>query len=91
MTRDPQLDARCKSFLDGRPRPTVQYAHRNAAELAGDVNQLTDLIVRLVRERDQLLIEAQNFKMWIRILRYTVIAEGCIVGWLATELFSRIH
>lgn len=90
MTHDPQLDARCKQFLDGRPRPAVQYAHRNAQELAGDVNQLTDLLVRLVRERDELLMQTESLRNWVRFLRYVVIAEGCIIGWFATELFSRI-
>jgi hypothetical protein len=90
LTRDPQLDARCKGFLEGRPRPATQYANRNPAELAEDVNQLSDLVVKLVRERDLLLLEAQNFKMWIRILRYFVSAEGLIILFLAQQLFSRL-
>ena len=90
LTRDPQLDARAAAFLEGRPRPVGQYADRNPGQLAKDVNRLSDLLVDLVRERDLLLIEAQNLKMWIRILRYAIVAEAGIIGWFATELFSRL-
>jgi len=67
-----------------------QYADRSPGQLAKDVNRLSDLLVDLVRERDMLLVEAQNFKMWIRILRYAVMTEAAIIGWFATELFSRL-
>ena len=90
LKRDHKLDARCKDFLDGRPRPKVQYAFRSAQELAEDVNRLSDLLVDLVRERDQLLIAAASLKNWVRFLHYVVLAEGAVIGWFATELFSRL-
>jgi hypothetical protein len=86
---DANLNARCERFLAGRPR-TRQYTMRTAAELANDVNQLSDLLVGLVQDRDRLHCEARNLKLWIRILRYAVIAEAGIIAWFATELFSRI-
>jgi hypothetical protein len=70
--------------------PVGQYADRSPAKLAEDVNRLTDLLVPLVRERDELLAETENLRMWIGILRYTVLAEAAIIGWFATELFSRL-
>lgn len=90
LTRDPQLDARAAAFLAGRPRPTEQYANRDPLQLAKDVNRLSDLLVDLVRERDLLLIESESLKNWVKILRYAVIAEAGIIGWFATELFSRL-
>jgi hypothetical protein len=90
LNSNPDLNARCERFLAGRPRPQHQYAKRTEAELTSDVNRLSDLLVELVRERDWLLVESESLKNWVRFLRYAVITEGCIIGWFATELFSRI-
>jgi hypothetical protein len=90
LTRDPKLDQRCERFLAGRPR-THQYAARSAAELAADVNALTDLMVPLVKERDQLLRQTENQKLWVKILTWAVSTEGLIILFLAGQLFSRLH
>lgn len=102
--RDPHLDARAKAFLEGRPRQihteagvVNQYADRSPGKLAEDVNRLTDLLVDLVRERDGLRdaltkalrrVDSVSLKFWI--VGGLVVGEGCVIGWFATELFSRL-
>ena len=97
LTRDPHLDARAKAFLEGRPRPADQYGDRSHGQLTKDVNRLTDLLVDLIRERDDLrnaLTKAQrkldslNLKFWV--VSSLVVGEGFVIGWCATELFSRL-
>jgi hypothetical protein len=89
LNPNPELHSRCERFLAGRPRQG-QYTKRTEAELTADVNRLTDLVVELVRERDWLLVEAQGLKSWVCVLRWAVVAEAAIIGWFATELFSRL-
>lgn len=88
----PELD----TLLDGRPRRN--YSKRTHDELLVDVNQLYDKLVVLTRERDELrgaLNEAKeqlrilNLKFWICSI--AVVALTGTVGFLAKELFARLH
>jgi chromosome segregation ATPase len=84
------------TLLHGRPRRN--YEKRTHEELLADVNELYDKLISLVRERDELraqLTKAQrkldslNIKFWI--VSAAVVSEGCVIAFLANELFSRLH
>jgi hypothetical protein len=93
LTRDLELDRKAKAFMAGRPR-AKQYETRSQAELAGDVNRLSDLLQELVRERDQMVSQVQRIpalELWVKILGAVASTELLIIGWFATELFSRLH
>jgi hypothetical protein len=83
-------------ILRGRPR-AKQYAKRTHEELLEDFNKVTDRLCTVIGERDALLLKDVEGKTrlntitWVvSALGFIVLAEGCVIGWFATELFSRI-
>ena len=88
-------DVKLKKFLDGRPR---SYKETDPVKLQSQINGLGDTLVIVVRERDKLrhayekakdALRILNLKFWI--LSGVVGAEGCVILFLATQLFSRLH
>lgn len=90
MIRDSERDQRAERFLAGRPR---QYKDTSPAALQEQMNGLADMLVVVVKERDQFIKAAsagESAKMWTRILTVCVCTEGLLIGWLATQLFERL-
>jgi hypothetical protein len=92
MHIEPEI--RFKNFLAGRPR---SYKETDPVKLQGQVNDLSDLLVLVIRERDKLSeankdlkerLRFLNLKFWI--LSSVVVAEGGMIAWLATALFSKL-
>lgn len=91
----PELDA----LLEGRPRRN--YSKRTHEELLGDVNALYDKLVAVVRENGRLrkdLTDANqkldalrfvNLQFWIASI--AAVVEAGAIGFLAKELFARLH
>ena len=83
-------------ILRGRPR-AKQYASRTHEELVDDFNKVTDQLCKVMGERDALSLKDVESTgryttiIWVvSALGFVVLAEGCVIGWFATELFSRI-
>lgn len=75
-----------------------QYPLDDAEKLKRAINEAWTKIHHCEQElgrKDQaisgLLVKAESNQLWVRILRYTVSAEAAIIGFLAFELFSRLH
>lgn len=90
-------DLRFKNFLNGLLR-TAQYQETDPAKLQKQVNDLSDLLVLVVKERDKLQhslhaakerLRFLNLKFWV--LSGVVVAQGGALGWLATQLFARLR
>jgi hypothetical protein len=91
-------EVRFRKFLAGRPR---EYRETDPAKLQDQINGLSDILLHVVRERDQLqtdfreakkIIDADrwvNVKLWA--LSGVVTAELAAIGWLATALFARLR
>jgi len=83
-------------ILRGRPR-AKQYANRTHEELVDDFNKVTDQLCKVMGERDALSLKdvekssrLTTITWVVSALGFVVLAEGCVIGWLATELFNRI-
>jgi hypothetical protein len=83
-------------ILRGRPR-AKQYEKRTHEELLDDFNKVTDRLCTVMGERDALSLK--NVEKSSRItmitwvvsgLGFLVLAQWGVIGWFATELFSRI-
>lgn len=91
-----EAEVRFQMFLAGRPR--AQYDSDDPKELQKQLNGLADLQVLTIRERDK--FKAQhlaageklrflNIKFWV--VSCSLVAAWAVIGWLATQLFSRLH
>jgi len=83
-------------ILRGRPRAR-QYEKRTHEELVGDFNKAIDQLASAIGEHDnlsgqvsELRSRSDTMKWVISGLGFVVLAEACVIGWFATELFSRI-
>jgi hypothetical protein len=91
MASEAHIEARAKAFLAGRPR---EYADEDPRKLQHQLNGLADMLVLVVKERDRFILAAQaaaHAKLWARVLTAAVIAEGCVIGFLAEQLFARLR
>lgn len=100
MTPEPITEARFQKFLAGRTRRPGVYDETDPKQLQNQINQLSDLLVLVIRERDKLIaansalirklhrLRYTNLKFWI--LSGVVVAEGGTIAFLAHELFSRL-
>jgi hypothetical protein len=87
---------RAVEILRGRPR-AKQYATRTHEELLGDFNAVTDRLCTVMAERDALSLKdvekssrLTTITWVVSALGFVVLAEACVIGWFATELFNRI-
>lgn len=73
------------------------YSKSSHSELVQDVNRCFDFLKQLLHEKDQLakaLADAKEKLRWLNLrfwlVTSAVLGEGAVIGWLATELFSRL-
>lgn len=90
MIRDAKIDEQAKKFLEYRPRT---YQAQTTQELQAQLNGVADMLVGVVTERDKFIKAAsagETAKLWAKILVAAVLAEGFVIGFLATQLFDRL-
>lgn len=96
LLSDPPIDLVVERFKAGRPRQR-QYDDRSPGQLRDDVTRVTDISLRLIKERDDLLkekataeIQAASRNTWIQILGAVASVELILVGFFATQFFARL-